>query len=72
MAAKTIKKHWDGILNWKRSQINNGILEGLNSIVQAAKNKARGYKTFKRFKNIIYLVTGKLDFTKVNQNCLPT
>ncbi|MBW2570315.1 MAG: transposase [Deltaproteobacteria bacterium] len=31
--AKTIKAHWDGILEWKRSQINNGILEGLNSIV---------------------------------------
>ena len=27
--AKTIKNHWDGILRWKESQINNGILEGL-------------------------------------------
>ncbi len=43
-AAKTIKNHWDGILQWKKSQINNGILEGLNSVVQAAKRKARGYK----------------------------
>jgi transposase len=24
--AKTIKNHWDGIIEWKRSQINNGIL----------------------------------------------
>jgi transposase len=32
--AKTIKNHWDGIIEWKRSQINNGILEGLNSVVQ--------------------------------------
>ena len=71
-AAKTIKKHWDGVLNWKKSQINNGILEGLNSIVQAAKAKARGYNTFKHFKNIIYLITGNLDFNKVNSCCLPT
>ncbi|HDL01703.1 MAG TPA: hypothetical protein ENH23_05665 [candidate division Zixibacteria bacterium] len=28
----------------KRSQINNGLLEGLNSIVQAAKAKARGFQ----------------------------
>ena len=42
--AKTIKKHWEGILSWKKSQINNGILEGLNSILQAAKRNARGYK----------------------------
>jgi transposase len=69
--AGTIKKHWDGILRWKISQINNGILEGLNSVVQAAKRKARGYK-FKHFKTIVYLITGGLDFSKVNQEYLPT
>jgi transposase len=69
--AKTIKKHWAGILSWKKSQINNGILEGLNSVLQAAKRKARGYK-IKHFKTIAYLLTGKLDFSKINKNCLPT
>jgi len=69
--AKTIKKHWEGILSWKKSQINNGILEGLNSILQAAKRKARGYK-IQHFKTIAYLLTGKLDFSKINANCLPT
>lgn len=69
--AKTIKKHWDGIIQWKNSQINNGILEGLNSVVQAAKRKARGYK-FEHFKTIAYLITGGLDFSKVNPACLPT
>ena len=65
--AKTIKAHWDGILEWKRSRINNGILEGLNSIVQAAKAKARGFSTFKNFRIIIFLTTGKLKFNLVNQ-----
>jgi len=51
------------------SKINNGILEGLNSMVQAAKAKARGYRTFKNLKAIIYMLTGKLDYTKVG---LPT
>ena len=69
--AKTIKNHWDGIISWKESQINNGILEGLNSVLQAAKRKARGYKK-DHFKVIAYLLTGKLDFSKVNANCLPT
>jgi len=69
--AKTIKKHWEGILSWKKSQINNGILEGLSSVLQAAKRKARGYK-IKHFKTIAYLLTGKLDFSKINKNCLPT
>jgi transposase len=68
-AAKTIKRHWAGVLRWYDSKINNGILEGLNSLVQAAKAKARGYRTFKNLKTIIYLLTGKLDFSKVG---LPT
>lgn len=69
-AAKTIKAHWEGIIAWKRSSITNGILEGLNSIVQAAKRKARGYK-FEHFKTIAYMLTGGLDFRQVNQ-FLPT
>jgi len=36
-AAYTIKNHWDGVLQWKKSLIDNGLLEGLNSLVQAAK-----------------------------------
>jgi len=58
-------------LRWKESQINNGILEGLNSVLQAAKRKARGYKK-QHFKTIAYLLTGKLDLAHVNINCLPT
>ena len=69
--AKTIKRHWDGILRWKTSLINNGILEGLNSAVQAAKRKARGYK-LKHFKTMVYLITSHLDFSKLNPACLPT
>lgn len=69
-AAKTIKHHWIGILQWKESQINNGILEGLNSIIQAAKRKARGYK-FEHFKVMTYLLTGKLNLNLLNPY-LPT
>ena len=66
-AAKTVKRHWDGIVRWYESKINNGILEGLNSVIQAAKSKARGYKTVKNYKIIVYLLTGKLDFSLVNR-----
>ena len=67
-AAYTIKKHWEGVLKWFESRINNGILEGLNSIIQACKAKARGYKTTKNFKIIAYLVTGDLKFDMLNPN----
>jgi transposase len=66
-AAKTIRRHQDGILRWFTSQINNGILEGINSLVQAAKAKARGYRSNRNFATIIYLIAGKLDLS-----CQPT
>ena len=59
------------IIRWKVSAINNGILEGLNSVLQTAKRKARGYEK-KHFQTIAYFVTGKLDFSKVNKYCLYT
>ena len=64
-AAKTIKRHWSGVLRWYDRKINDGILEGLNSLVQAAKAKARGYRTFKNLKTMIYMLTGKLDYSNV-------
>ena len=61
-AAYTIKRHWDGVLRWFQSNINNGILEGINSLIQAAKAKARGYRTTRNLITMIYLIGGKLDF----------
>jgi len=61
-AAYTIKRHWEGVLRWFRSRINNGVLEGINSLIQAAKAKARGYRTSKNLITIIYLIAGKLRF----------
>jgi transposase len=59
--AKTIRCHQDGILRWFTSKINNAILEGINSLVQAAKAKARGYRSDRNLATIIYLIAGKLD-----------
>ena len=61
-AAKTIKRHWNGVLRWFTSKINNGILEGINSLIQAAKARARGYRTKRNLIAMIYLIAGKLDF----------
>ena len=61
-AAHTIKRHWQGVLRWFTSRINNGILEGINSLVQAAKARARGYRSTRNFITMIYLLAGKLKF----------
>jgi transposase len=60
-AARTVKRHWDGILRWHDSKIANGLIEGINSLVQAAKAKARGYRSIRNLKAMVYLVAGKLD-----------
>ena len=63
--AKTIRRHQQGILRWFTSHINNGILEGINSLVQAAKAKARGYRSDRNLATIIYLIAGKLQLPRL-------
>ncbi len=60
-AARTVKRHWNGILRWHDSKIANGILDGINSLVQAAKAKARGYRSSRNLHATIYLIAGKLE-----------
>jgi len=61
-AANTMRAHWTGIINYIESRINNGILEGLNSKIQLAKKRARGYRNTTNFINMIYFTCGKLKF----------
>ena len=71
VAARTIKAHWEGVVQWKKSHIDNGLLEGLNSLIQAAKAKARGFSTFRYFRIVAFLITGRLDFARLNKHYLP-
>jgi transposase len=61
-AAKTIKKHWEGVLRWFTSRITNGLLEAINSLIQSAKAKALGFRSTRYLKTMVYLIAGKLDF----------
>jgi|ETNmetMinimDraft_26_1059896.scaffolds.fasta_scaffold12925_2 transposase len=61
-AAKTIKKHWAGVLRWFTSRISNGILEAINGLIQSAKVKARGFRSSRYLITMVYLIAGKLDF----------
>jgi len=53
--AATVKDHWSGILEWFTSNVTNGILEGINSLIQEIKSRARGFRNVKNFIAIIYL-----------------
>jgi transposase len=58
--AATLKAHEDGIVRWFSTRIANGLLEGLSSLVQAAKARARGYRSARNLIAILYLMNGKL------------
>jgi transposase len=58
--ALTLKKHITEILNIFTSRLTNAICEGINSLIQAAKRKARGYHTIIGFSCMIYLIAAKL------------
>jgi transposase len=59
---KTIKSHWTGIINYADAKISNGILEGINSKIQLAKRRARGFRNIQNLINMIYFIAGKLEF----------
>ncbi len=65
-AAQTLKIHKHNILNYFKNRLTNAICEDINSMIQAAKRKARGFQAFLGFSSMIYLVAGKLQL-----NCTP-
>jgi len=60
--AQTLKERAAGVLRWFTERLTNGLLEGINSILQAAKAKARGYRTTRNLITIAYLLAGRLHF----------
>ena len=63
--ANTVKEHWDGILSHFASKLTSGFLEGINSLIQAAKARARGYRNPKNLINMAYIIAGKLRFNSL-------
>lgn len=57
-----VKAHWSGIIYFIESHITNSVLEGINSKVQLAKRRARGYRNINNFINIIYFLCWKMKF----------
>jgi len=64
--ARMIRRHLDGIIAWAQTRQTNGFLEALNGLFQMAKRRARGYRNFETIRTVIFLLAGKLDFSKIN------
>jgi transposase len=68
--ARMIRNHFEGIVAWARTRQTNGFIEAINGLFQAAKRKARGYGRFSTMRTVLFLIAGKLDFTKINPHAL--
>lgn len=58
----TVKNNWKGIISSMTSSVTNAFAEGLNSIVQLARSRARGFKNINRFINMIYFLGNDFKF----------
>ena len=56
--AKTVMAKSDGILRSIATGLSNSVLAAINGNVQAAKRKAKGYRTKRNLKAIVYLIAG--------------
>jgi transposase len=57
-----IKSHWSGVAAYFDKRVTNGVLEGINSKIQLAKRRAKGYRDVNNYINMIYFLTAKLKF----------
>ena len=63
---KTLKAHLPGILAAYRLRASNAVAENINSQIQAAIVRARGFKSLRNLTHIIFLTTGKLQNLPAN------
>jgi transposase len=58
--AKSLRRHFEGIVNYAQSKLTNALLEGINSKVQIIKRLARGFRYTENFKRMILFVFGTI------------
>ena len=59
--AKMLRRHLSNLLSYFRHRITNAASEGFNSVIQALKYAARGFRSFPNYRTRILFFCGKLD-----------
>ena len=57
-AARTIRKHWDGIAAYFDERLTNGLVEGINNKIRVTARRAYGFHSAGALKAMIYLIAG--------------
>lgn len=68
--AAMIMHHLEQIVNMAHTKLSNGFLESLHNKFQIAKRKARGFRSFRTIRAIIFLQAGKLDLSSLYDDLL--
>lgn len=55
----TVYEHFDGIIKSIRTGITNAVAEGINSVIQLARTRARGYRNTENYIAMIYFLGNK-------------
>ena len=63
--ARMIRRHFTEIVAYFEHPYTNAVLEGVNSVIQNVKRRARGFRNMDSFATMIYLTCGKLDLKAV-------
>jgi transposase len=58
---KTFQRHIEGIRNMLTHANSNALAESINAEIQAAIARARGFRTFRNLRTVVYLLKGGLD-----------
>jgi len=57
---RTLKRQRDGILGYFKNYTTSASIEAVNGLLQLARSRARGYRTFRNFRDIEYWIAGNL------------
>jgi transposase len=56
----TLRRHMDGILGYFKNYTTSAAIEAVNGLLQLARRRARGYRTFRNFQAMAYWIAGGL------------
>ncbi len=62
---RTIRKYWDGVLEFIETKLNNGRLEGMNNKIRLLSHRSYGFHSAKALIATIYLCCSKVELPQL-------
>jgi hypothetical protein len=69
--ARSIQKHWSGVVAFLNTRLTNGAIEAVNGLLQLAKRLARGFRSLRYFRIMAYLKAAGLHLDLPSFEALP-